>query len=894
MPFVIPALVSGVAGALASGSVLAGVLSFGSELVLGGVRALLAPKPKRARLASIAQARTINLREPVQPRRAIYGETRVGGPILYIGTSGNRSQLNFVVALASHEVESIGGFMLDDTPLTAFKAKPGVDPGEVQAPARFKGKAQVSRHVGADTQAADAFLQAATAEWTSAHQLGGIAYLAVQLVQGSGETVFAGLPTVTALVRGKRLFDPRDGATRWSPNPALCLRDYLTDGSLGLGLPAAKIDDDELIAAANICEEMVPVKPAADAFTADPSSDLLTRASGNARWLVGDAVNLASSGTLPAPLLPATDYYVIPLNETTFKLAGTYANALAGAAIDVTSAGSGTHTATRVKEPRYALNGTFESDEEPGEIIERMLSAMAGRLVISGGKWIVRAGAFAPPTVALDMDDLRGAIEVETKIARRDRFNAVKGLFVSPDNNWQPSDFPAVTDPSAEAEDGQRIFADIELPFTTSSGMAQRLAKIALLKSRQETSVKLRCKLAGFRLVAGDTVAVTYPRFNWTNKTFEVQSWRFIAEEDPQGAPVFGIDIVARESAAAVYDYDAEAEQVVAELKAPSTIEDLLALRPSDVTGFSVAQVGDAVNFRWNAVNDVQLAGYEIRFGPAGNTSWENATPLTRVTKGTAITNAQVPPGNWTFFIKAFNTIGVGNESGLAAEFDTLIDNAFDVILANEQAPDWLGVRSGLVKHWSGVLVLESQDTDSTEDDVMDACVIRPVTEGFYEAPEQDLGQDATVRAWAEIDSVLAPEETGIAAPQHQIDYRLSAGAFDGFEPWPFGNATARFFKQRFRVEAALGVAVVKGFKPVLDLEERTESIKNAAVAAAGTTFAYARPFLKSPRVKPTVIGGAGLIPDVTNLTTASFKLDLYNTAGVSVGGVADVEVTGV
>lgn len=51
----------------------------------------------------------------------------------------------------------------------------------------------------------------------------------------------------------------------------------------------------------------------------------------------------STTGTLPAPLALATDYYLIPLTSTTVKLATTYKNALDGTFIDLTASGSGTH-----------------------------------------------------------------------------------------------------------------------------------------------------------------------------------------------------------------------------------------------------------------------------------------------------------------------------------------------------------------------------------------------------------------------------------------------------------------------------------------------------------------------------------------------------------------------
>lgn len=64
-------------------------------------------------------------------------------------------------------------------------------------------------------------------------------------------------------------------------------------------------------------------------------------------------IQLTTTGTLPTGVTTATDYYVIKLTDTTCKLATSYANAVAGTAISITSGtGSGTHTINTLL-PRY-------------------------------------------------------------------------------------------------------------------------------------------------------------------------------------------------------------------------------------------------------------------------------------------------------------------------------------------------------------------------------------------------------------------------------------------------------------------------------------------------------------------------------------------------------------
>lgn len=92
-----------------------------------------------------------------------------------------------------------------------------------------------------------------------------------------------------------------------------------------------------------------------DTFTADAGTDLCTwtsTANKPSNILTGTRVRLTTTTTLPAGLALATDYYYIKMSDTTFELASSYANAIAGTQINITDAGTGTHTLSRLL-PRY-------------------------------------------------------------------------------------------------------------------------------------------------------------------------------------------------------------------------------------------------------------------------------------------------------------------------------------------------------------------------------------------------------------------------------------------------------------------------------------------------------------------------------------------------------------
>lgn len=89
---------------------------------------------------------------------------------------------------------------------------------------------------------------------------------------------------------------------------------------------------------------------AASTFTADESTDIITHS--NINLLPYTTVQVSTTTTLPSGLSAATNYFLIRVTDTTAKLATTYANAVAGTAINITDAGTGTHTINTLL-PRY-------------------------------------------------------------------------------------------------------------------------------------------------------------------------------------------------------------------------------------------------------------------------------------------------------------------------------------------------------------------------------------------------------------------------------------------------------------------------------------------------------------------------------------------------------------
>jgi hypothetical protein len=235
-----------------------------------------------------------------------------------------------------------------------------------------------------------------------------------------------------------------------------------------------------------------------------------------------------------------------------------------------------------VYENLYSCNGMFDHSSTRGNVLTSLCGSMAGWVIPPGDLWHVFAGSFQAPTVALGDGDMRGSIKGDFRLSRRDVCNGVKGKFVPaflPTNpagalsltqvppTWQAQSFPAYQANGLagkpnylNSEDGgQILWLDLQLDFTTSLWTAQRLAKIALMRTRFQQTLTLPCKLTALQLEAGDTFSFTHLRWGILGQTFEATQLSVTLDSGSGGsgndAPALGVDIIARQVDAAIYEW---------------------------------------------------------------------------------------------------------------------------------------------------------------------------------------------------------------------------------------------------------------------------------------------------------------------------------------------------
>ena len=523
-----------------------------------------------------AQDRSITIRQPIAAHRVIYGEVRVGGVISFLNATDNNDKLHQLITIAGHEVNSIGQLFLDDKAASVGS--------NTVTDTDFAEKIDV--YYGLGTTSGDSALQSALQTnsggvWTSSHKQSDRAKIYTQFTFNK-DTFAAGTPNVTAVVQGRKVYDPRDASTAYSNNAALCIRDYLTNTSFGLGEPAARINEASFQTAANVCDENVA---------------------------------LSAGGT----------------------------------------------------ENRYSCNGTFETSEQPKDIIKLLLSSCAGKLVYQGGEWNIYVGAYVAPTITLDENDMDGGLQITTQVGRRAIFNTARSIYTDPNNLYQPTDAPVISNSTYITEDQSEVIAkDFDFSFTTSAATSQRLAKIELEKVRQQITVLMPVSLRnGMRLQAGDTVSVTNTRMGWSSKVFSIEEWSFAQRGDAE-SPRLGINMVLRETASAVYDWNSGEETTVDPAPDTNLPDPFNVVAPTSLTSTEslfITTNGSGLKIKtalsWTASVDSFVQSYRAEYKLSSNSNYIQLEAVDSVTTSQSIND--IAAGTYDFRVKAVNVLGASS-----------------------------------------------------------------------------------------------------------------------------------------------------------------------------------------------------------------------------------------
>tara|TARA_R100001460_G_scaffold98567_1_gene141469 strand:+ start:2988 stop:5924 length:2937 start_codon:yes stop_codon:yes gene_type:complete len=664
----------------------------------------------------------------------VYGTRKVGGNVVFLETSGSDNQyLYMALILSEGEISSVDTLFVNDQQVTLSGAlTDGTQRTVASSDSNFfdtensNSLITVEAHLGTDTQTASSLLDERQS-WTSDHRLRGLAYLALKFEWNADK--FGSLPTVQAIIKGKKVYNPnldttvtggsgshrKDTSSTWaySDNPILQMLDYLRNDRFGMGITNSYFDTNfaDWQTASDVCDtNITPFSGASqiDLMDSHMVVDTSKKAIDNVKEFVkGSRSYLNFSGGKYNVLVETTGTASISLTED---------NIIGGIQIS-----------SKNKNSRY------------------------NRVIVN----------FINPNKNYQADSAQFPPVDETGLASADTFDAMK------------------------TEDGGILLEGrFDFPMLTNVHQAQEMAEIILRRSRTSLDVSLKADATALDLSIGDLVNITHATPAFSAKPFRVQGLSIGTDhtislqcsEHQDSFYAFGLQLAPPDipdttlpnpfsvQAPAITVTDELRvlnEEAISVLVVEATTADLFATDfevqakkstdtnfinlgkasgrrfelinveddaiynvrartvssisrsvfttathqiigktapPETVTNFSINIIQTEAHLSWTPVGDLDLSHYRIRHSRDTTASATYANSVDLISKVSRPANtAVVPAMTGTYFIKAVDKLG--NESVDSTSSVAIIQNIKDLnaVATSTQNPTFSGAKSNVV-----------------------------------------------------------------------------------------------------------------------------------------------------------------------------------------------------
>lgn len=194
---------------------------------------------------------TFNATQGIIP--PVYGRTKIGGNV--IGAIVIANTFYLVLAWCHGEIQQIESIQIDNSDSSVFA-----------------GSITITSYLGTNSQGVDPTMAGLGIGWDSGYP--GLAYSVFKIDQIANVN---GVPSITAIVKGRKVADPRVGGSYldqankiYTANPVLILADVMTDPLFGGAIDTAKMNwANSITTSANYCDvDIAPADPGGAAPTA--------------------------------------------------------------------------------------------------------------------------------------------------------------------------------------------------------------------------------------------------------------------------------------------------------------------------------------------------------------------------------------------------------------------------------------------------------------------------------------------------------------------------------------------------------------------------------------------------------------------------------------------------
>ena len=665
----------------------------------------------------------------------VYGTRKVGGNVVFLETSGTDNQyLYMALVLSEGEINDITSIFVNDNQVTfTGDLADNTQVTVASSDSNFYDGSSlitVEPHFGSDTQTASSLLSTLSS-WTSNHRLRGLAYLAIRFEWNRDK--FGSLPTVQAIVQGKKVYNPNldstvtggsgshraDTSSTWaySDNPVYQLLDYLRNERFGMGISNSYFDSNfaDWQVAGDVCDaDITPYSGAStiDLMDSHAVVDTSKKAIDNVKDFVrGARAYLNFTGGKYIILVETTGSASITLTED---------NIIGGITVQ-----------SKNKNSRY------------------------NRVIVS----------FINPSKNYQSDEVQFPPVDETGLASADQHATMK-----------------------TADGGLLLEGRFDFSMFTSPYQAQEMAEIILRRSRSSLDISLRADATALDLAIGDIVNITHSTPSFSAKPFRVQNLTINSDhtvniqcsehqdsyytfgtqqevatipdttlpnpltvqppasvtlsdqliEYNDGTVIVALDITIGASPDNFVDfyqveyklnsdsnfiiyaqgsglnhrvlnvidqqtYDVRVKAINSlgvsstYVSAQRQIVGAIA-PPSDVTDFSANVSGQEAHLSWEAVTDLDLAFYNLRFSEEtdGTADWLNSVALVEKISRPA-TSISVPARKGTYLIKAVDKLGNFSSNATAIISNVSSPINFNAVTSQSEHPNFTGTKTNVV-----------------------------------------------------------------------------------------------------------------------------------------------------------------------------------------------------
>ena len=151
-------------------------------------------------------------------------------------------------------------------------------------------------------------------------------------------------------------------------------------------------------------------------------------------------------------------------------------------------------------EKRYTANG-FTNFGASGEgVLSGILSSMAGKMSYTNGQFNLFAGTTQTASLTITDAECLSTMQIATNPNNGDLYNAVKAIYTDSTGEkyvgtdsaiYKDTTFLNADTPTGESTANFLKMQEVQLPFTVTDSMAQRISRISLKHQRQTTTVQV-------------------------------------------------------------------------------------------------------------------------------------------------------------------------------------------------------------------------------------------------------------------------------------------------------------------------------------------------------------------------------------------------------------------